>query len=102
MRSAQGWGCRVAAHRCGPSRRGRATAADWTPPPRGSWAVITPRWPRSSSVFQCSGFLALTVLTLDAASARDFYSGAQGFSEEVARRPVVGRIPVHCLVLDLL
>jgi hypothetical protein len=44
----------------------------------------------------------VTVLTLEAATARDFYGGAQGFSNEMACRPVVGRIPVHCLMLDLL
>jgi hypothetical protein len=55
-----------------------------------------------SSVSHCSGFLALTVLTLNAACARDFYCGAQGFGEEMTRRPMVGRIPVHCLMLDLL
>jgi hypothetical protein len=48
------------------------------------------------------GFIALTVLTLKAAVARDFHGGTQGLSDEMARRPVIGRIPVHRLMLDLL
>jgi len=59
-------------------------------------------WPRPARSCDESGFIAATVLTLEAATARDFYGGAQGFSNEMACRPVVGRIPVHCLMLDLL
>ena len=46
-------------------------------------------------------FIALTVLTLKSAVARDFHGGTKGLSDEMARRPVIGRIPVHSLVLDL-
>jgi hypothetical protein len=46
-------------------------------------------------------FIALTVLTLKSAAARDFHGGTKGLSDEMARRPVIGRIPVHSLVLDL-
>jgi len=41
------------------------------------------------------------VLTLKSAVARDFHGGTKGLSDEMARRPVIGRIPVHSLVLDL-
>ncbi len=44
----------------------------------------------------------LTVLTLKSAVARDFHGGTKGLSDEMARRPVIGRIPVHGLMLDLL
>ena len=47
-------------------------------------------------------FIALTVLALKSAVARDFHCGTKGLSDEMARRPVIGRIPVHCLMLDLL
>ena len=43
----------------------------------------------------------LTVLTLKSAVARDFHGGTKGLSDEMARRPVIGRIPVRSLVLDL-
>jgi hypothetical protein len=46
-------------------------------------------------------FMALRVLTLKSAVARDFHGGTKGLSDEMARRPVIGRIPVHSLVLDL-
>jgi len=47
-------------------------------------------------------FIALTVLTLKATAACDFHGGTKGLSDEMARRPVIGRIPVHRLMLDLL
>jgi len=47
-------------------------------------------------------FIALTVLALKSAVARDFHGGTKGLSDEMARRPVIGRIPVHRLMLDLL
>jgi hypothetical protein len=43
-----------------------------------------------------------TVLTLKSAVARDFRGGTKSLSNEVARLPVVGRIPVHRLMLDFL
>jgi hypothetical protein len=46
-------------------------------------------------------FVALAVLTLKPAGARDVYGGTQGLSDELARQPVIGRIPVHRLMLDL-
>jgi hypothetical protein len=46
--------------------------------------------------------IALTVLTLKSAVTRDFHGVTQGLSDEMARRPVIGRIPVHSLMLDLL
>ena len=47
-------------------------------------------------------FIPLTVLTLKSPGVRDFHGGTKGLSDEMARRPVIGRIPVHCLMLDLL
>jgi hypothetical protein len=47
-------------------------------------------------------FIALTVLTLKATVACDFHGGTKGLSDEMARRPMIGRIPVHRLMLDLL
>jgi len=49
-----------------------------------------------------SGFLDLSVLTLQPAAAGDLYGCPKRLSDEMTRRPVIGRIPVHCLVLDLL
>ena len=47
-------------------------------------------------------FIAPTMLTLKSAVVRDFHGCAKGLSDEMACRPVIGRIPVHCLMLDLL
>jgi hypothetical protein len=49
-----------------------------------------------------SEFIGLTVLALKAAGTRDLHGGTKGLSNEMARRPVVGRIPMQRLMLDLL
>jgi hypothetical protein len=54
------------------------------------------------SVATQSRFIAPTVLTLKTAVTRDVHGGAESLSNEMARWPVVGRIPVHCLMLDFL
>jgi hypothetical protein len=61
-------------------------------------AVVQPTLPRGAE----SGLDVLTVLTLQAAGAGDFYGGTKRLSNKMPRRPVVGRIPMHCLVFDLL
>jgi hypothetical protein len=49
-----------------------------------------------------SGLDVLTVLTLQAAGAGDLHGGTKRLSNKMPGRPVVGRIPMHCLVFDLL
>jgi len=59
-------------------------------------SFVSPYLPLRESIRVTDG----TVLTMEPAGARDVHGSTKRLSNEMARLPVVGRVPVHGLVLD--